>query len=174
MAPVGFIHDKLDIKFLVLYILARAAGPLALTDLLEMTSFDPGVNYFDLCEAMSDLVRTEHVTLNDKGLYAITDKGRENGAVCESSLACSVRYHADRALSKVNSSLRRDAQVRASLIPRAGGSYTLKLVLEDEYDAVMTLELIVSEREEAKKMARRFKEDAETLFHRVVGFLLEE
>ncbi len=174
MAPAGFIHDKLDIKFLVLYIMARAAGPLTLTDLLEMTSFDPGVNYFELCEAMSDLVRTEHLTLDGEDRYSITDKGRENGAVCESSLACSVRYHADRALSKVNAVLRRDAQVRASLIPRAGGSYTLKLVLEDEYDAVMTLELIVAEREQAKQMARRFKADAEALFHQVVGFLLEE
>ncbi|MBR2667793.1 MAG: DUF4364 family protein [Oscillospiraceae bacterium] len=174
MAPGGFIHDKLDIKFLVLYLMARAAGPLTLTELLEMTSFDPGVNYFDLCEALSDLVRTEHLTLDGEGRYDITDKGRENGAVCESSLACSVRYHADRALSKVNAALRRDAQVRASLIPRTGGNYTLKLVLEDEYDAVMTLELIVTDRKEAEKMARRFKADAETLFHRVVAFLLEE
>ena len=81
MAPGGFIHDKLDIKFLVLYLMARAAGPLTLTELLEMTSFDPGVNYFDLCEALSDLVRTEHLTLDGEGRYDITDKGRENGAV---------------------------------------------------------------------------------------------
>ena len=56
-------------------------------------------------------------------LYTITDKGRRNGEICESSLAFSVRKKCDRNLAKVNAVLRRNAQVRSELLPRRmGGS----------------------------------------------------
>ena len=40
---MGFIHDKLDIKFLILYLMARVAGPVDFTILADLTFCDDGV-----------------------------------------------------------------------------------------------------------------------------------
>ena len=45
MAPIGFIQNELDLKFLVLYIMARTAGPITFLQLLE------GVRNSQICES---------------------------------------------------------------------------------------------------------------------------
>ena len=90
MAKAGFIHDKLDIKFLVLYLMARVASPVDFSTLADLTFCDDGVEYFDFAAALAELVDTGHLELKDDK-YSITEKGRRNGKICESSLAYSVR-----------------------------------------------------------------------------------
>ena len=109
MARVGFIHDKLDIKFLVLYIMSRVVAPIDMPTLADLTMCDEGVDYFAFAEAVHELVDTEHLVL-EEDRYAITDKGRKNGAICESSLPYSIRVKCDKNVAKLNSRLRRDAQ----------------------------------------------------------------
>ena len=87
----GFIHDKLEIKFLILYITARVIEPIPFDTVWDLAMCDEGVDYFDFAECLSDLVRTEHLTLSADGLYAITDKGLRNSRICESSRTYTVR-----------------------------------------------------------------------------------
>ena len=79
----GFIHDKLEIKFLILYITARVIEPIPFDTVWDLAMCDEGVDYFDFAECLSDLVRTEHLTLSADGLYAITDKGLRKSRICE-------------------------------------------------------------------------------------------
>ena len=87
----GFIHDKLEIKFLILYITARVIEPIPFDTVWDLAMCDEGVDYFDFSECLADLVKTGHLTLSEDGLYAITDKGLRNSRICESSLPYSVR-----------------------------------------------------------------------------------
>ena len=82
MAKAGFIHDKLDIKFLVLYLMARVASPVDFSTLADLTFCDDGVEYFDFAAALAELVDTGHLELKDDK-YSITEKGRRNGKICE-------------------------------------------------------------------------------------------
>ena len=129
---MGFIHDKLDIKFLILYLMARVAGPVDFTTLADLTFCDDGVEYFDFAESVAELVSTGHLAV-EGDLYTITDKGRRNGEICESSLAFPCEK-CDRNLAKVNAVLRRNAQVRSELLPREDGGVTLRLILDDDRD----------------------------------------
>lgn len=63
----GFIHDKLEIKFLILYITARVIEPIPFDTVWDLAMCDEGVDYFDFAECLSDLVRTEHLTLSADG-----------------------------------------------------------------------------------------------------------
>ena len=85
MAKYGFIHDKLDIKMLVLYLLDRAAGPISPDLLTELSLRHNGVEYFDLIEATAELVTSGHLRLDRDG-YSITEKGRDNTVYCETSI----------------------------------------------------------------------------------------
>ena len=74
MAGQGFIHDKLELKFLILYIAARVIEPIPFDTMLDLTMCDDAVDYFDFTECLRDLVDTEHLTLSQDGLYSITEK----------------------------------------------------------------------------------------------------
>lgn len=42
----SFIHDKLEIKFLILYIAARVSEPIPIEGMQELTLCDSGIDYF--------------------------------------------------------------------------------------------------------------------------------
>lgn len=173
MSRTGFIHDKLDIKFLVLYLMARVASPVDFPTLADLTFCDDGVEYFDFAESVAELVDTEHLTLED-GKYSITDKGRRNGKICESSLAYSVRRKCDQNLARVNGVLRRDAQVRTELLPREDGGVTLRLILDDDKGNIMTLDMLTVSPDQADRLAEKFRAEPEKLYHGILQVLLEE
>ena len=121
MGEHGFIRDMLDVKVLILYVMNQAEKPLTIQNIYELCYQDDRLTYFDVCEAVPQLVATGHIEEQEGGLYAITEKGRRDGAACESSLPYSVRRKSNLNLAKVNGVLRRNAQVRAQILPRDEG-----------------------------------------------------
>ena len=174
MAGPGFIHDKLEIKFLILYIAARIIEPIPFDTVLDLTMCDDAIDYFDFSECLADLVKTEHLTLSEEGLYGITDKGLRNSAICESSLPYSVRLRCDRNLEVWNRKLRRKSQIKSSWDQRNDGVYTLKLSLDDDMGSVMDLRLMVPREDMAKLLAERFRKSPEKLYGKIMELLLTE
>lgn len=170
MGEFGFISDKLEIKFLILYIAARVVGPVPFEVLQDLSMCDGGVDYFGFSECLADLVRTEHLTLED-GLYAITEKGRRNSAICETSLPYSVRMQVEQNLVRCNEQLKRRALVGADLQPREAGGYEVTLTLSDELDELMRLKLLVTRQDMALDLQKRFREHAEELYSKILADL---
>lgn len=168
---VGFIRDKLEIKFLILYIAARVSEPLPLEGMQELTMCDDGIDYFDFSECLNDLVKTEHLKLSDDGRYGITAKGLRNSEICESSLPYSVRLRVDKNISAYNKMLLRRNQVQSRVTPRDNGTFTVTLLLRDDVDCVMDLELAVATEEMAKDLAERFKKNPEKLYSGILTAL---
>ena len=77
MARLGFIHEKLDIKILILFILRRLPGEVEPETLCELCQCDGGIDYFDYSDCLSDLIETGHIKETPTG-YTITDKGAKN------------------------------------------------------------------------------------------------
>ncbi|QNL45526.1 DUF4364 family protein [Oscillibacter hominis] len=172
VAGFGFIRDKLEIKFLILYIADRVIEPIPFDTVLELTLCDDGIDYFDFSDCLADLVRTGHLTLSEDGLYAITDKGRRNSEICASSLPYSVRIRTDKNVSICNQKLRRKSQVKASTSRRPNGTYTVTLSLSDDVGSVMELDLMVPREEMAQEVENRFRTNPEGLYSALLGTLL--
>lgn len=118
---IAFIQDKLEIKFLILYIVSRLTEPVDGADLQDMTMCDEGIDYFDYAECLGDLVKTEHLRVTEDGQYIITEKGRRNSGICESSLPYSVRQLSDRHIAAWNKAAVRRQQVQGRVTPRETG-----------------------------------------------------
>lgn len=170
MSRTGFIQNELDLKLLVLYIMARAAAPITFLQLLDLALCDAGVDYFSLTEAVNHLVETEHLA-QEGDLYSITDKGRRNSEICESSLPYSVRMHCDENLVRVNDAIRRQAQVQADVSDNEDGTCTLHLRLDDVGTPLLQLELLTPSRPQAAAMAHRFQSDPTALYYHIVTLL---
>ena len=159
----GFIHDKLEIKFLILYITARVIEPIPFDTVWDLAMCDEGVDYFDFSECL---------TLSADGLYAITDKGLRNSQICESSLPYSVRLRCDKNLSACNRHLRRKSQVKASTEKRPNGTYTVRLELSDDMGSVMDLRLAIPREDMAAMLTERFQKSPERLYGEIMRALM--
>ncbi|MBR2484285.1 MAG: DUF4364 family protein [Oscillospiraceae bacterium] len=173
MSGWGFVHEKLDIKFLILYVMARVTEPVPFEDVLELSMCDDGFGYFDFSDCLAELVSTEHILLQD-GLYTITEKGERNSAICESSLAYPVRVRADKKIRDFNERLRRRSLVRASITERENGTFTVSLSFSDDVANLMSLEMMVPQKEQAEALVRRFEKSPAEVYGTLIANLLYE
>ena len=170
----GFIHDKLEIKFLILYIAARVIEPIPFDTVLDLTMCDDAIGYFDFSECLNDLVKTEHLTLSEDGLYAITEKGIRNSRICETSLPYSVRLRCDKNLDVWNRKLRRKSQVKGSFEKRLNGTYTVKLSLDDDMGSLMDMKLMCPREDMSKLLVEHFKKSPEKVYSKLMEMLLKD
>ena len=173
MARTGFIQNELDLKLLVLYIMSRTAAPVTFNQLLDVALCDAGVDYFSLTEVVGHLVETGHLEQTGQ-VYAITEKGRRNSEICESSLPYSVRMHCDENLGKLNGALKRAAQVQTGVEPHPDGTCTVRLFFADDGGPLMELKFLYPSQEKGRALAERFQETPEAFYHDLMTFLSEE
>ena len=69
MGRLGFIHEKLDIEILILYILRRLPGTVDPETLAELCQCDSGVGYFDYSDCLAELVDRGHRELPIRADY---------------------------------------------------------------------------------------------------------
>ena len=172
MERFGFIHEKLDIKILILYILRRLPDAIAPETLSELTLFDDGISYFDYSDCLSELTETGHIA-EDDGRYRITEKGERNGAVIENSLPYSVRARADSLLAPVAAKMRRDSMIIASHDTDADGNMSVTLSLSDGVGEIISMKMLVSGAEQAEKIEKKFRERAEDIYNGLISALSE-
>ena len=170
MARFGFIHDKLDIKLLVLYIMDRVAAPIDFTTLTDLALCDNGVDYFQFAEAAAELLESGHLT-QDGEFYAVTDKGRRTCSAGESSLSPVVRRRCDQRLAPLNQALKRKAQVRAELRPRSDG-YDVCLMMDDDQGSLFSLTLLAPSQEDGQRIADRFLRHPDRIYNGILGILM--
>ena len=170
MSRMGFIQSDLDLKLLVLYIMSRVAAPITFLQLLELALCDAGVDYFSLTQAVDHMVSTGHLDKEEDRLV-ITERGRRNSEICQSSLPYSVRLRCDENLVKVNDALMREAQVQTDLLPNDDGTCTVRLFLADDSSPLMELKLLAPSMAQGEALSARFKEAPEQLYHQIMGLL---
>lgn len=170
MSPLGFIQNDLDLKLLVLYIMDRAIGPITFIQLFELALCDAGVDYFSLTQAVDHMVETGQLT-REGDRYAITDKGRRNSRICESSLPRSVRQHCDYNLIQVNEALRQEAQISTRIMEGNNGTANLCLSLEDNTSPLFNLTLFSPTRAQAEQWERTFQADPYALYLNLIKLL---
>ncbi|MGI6013822.1 MAG: DUF4364 family protein [Oscillospiraceae bacterium] len=172
MDRFGFIHDKLDIKILILFILRRLPDRVDENTLADLVLCDDGISYFDYTDCIADLVANDHVTEEDS-YYRITEKGSKNCEMIESSLPYTVRATAENKLAPVVAAMRRSAMIKATHEENPNGGCTVTLSMSDGVGEIISLRLLTSCEEQAKHIEKNFRSDAEGYYTRIVELLAE-
>ena len=76
MQRLGFIHDMMDVKVLILYVMSRVNYPVTIQQIYELCYQDECLSYFDVCTAVPEMVNSLHLQLLENDCYAITEKGK--------------------------------------------------------------------------------------------------
>lgn len=167
----GFIHGELEQKILILYVLSRLAEPAPFETVLDLSLCDDGINYFDFTQRLRELSETGHIS-EDGGRYAITDKGRRTSEICEEELPYTIRRHCDERARECNRKMKRQEQVRAWVRTRPNGTFTVRMILDDDIGNLMDLQVVAPQRELAETLSERFQRNPERIYTRLMNLLM--
>ena len=174
MQRLGFIHDMLDVKVLILFVMARVSYPVNIQQIYELCYQDDCLSYFDVCTAVPEMVKSGHLKELDNDNYEITEKGRADGSLTEDSIAYTVKCKADNAVNRFNRQIRRSSFVKTQIIPRESGDYSVIMALDDEAGNLMTLELMAPNQRQAVRLGKLFEKKAEAVYNLTMAELLDE
>ena len=168
----GFIHEKIEIKILILFILSRMREPVTFEVLTELAMCDDGISYFDFAESVAELVRTEHLLFEDNK-YSLTPKGMRNGEITESSLPYSVRMKAEAGATGLRAALSRNSMIKTSRDCGSEGVCTVKLSLSDGIGDIVTMELFAANEQQAQALENGFRKNAEKVYNALIRMMLQ-
>ena len=174
MQRLGFIHDMMDVKVLILYVMSRVNYPVTVQQIYELCYQDDCLSYFDVCTAVPEMVASLHLQEVDNDCYEITPKGKETGVLTQDSIAFTVRHRAENAVNRFNRQIRRSSFVKTQIIPRENGDFSVIMALDDEVGNLMTLELMAPNQRQAVRLGRLFEKKAETIYNLTMTELLDE
>lgn len=168
----GFIHEQIEVKVLILFIMRRLSKPVSLEVLTNLALCDDGISYFDVIECLSNLVETNHLSLENE-IYSLTPKGDRNGEILEKNLPYSVKTRAEAATTMARASINRDAMIVTEKDAIDDGGYKVKFSLSDGIGDIMSMELFAVNERQATTLEKSFRKDAEKIYHAIVKMLVE-
>ncbi len=171
---LGFIHDMMDVKVLVLFVMTRVQYPVTMQEVYELCYQDDCVSYFDVFAAIEQMVKSGHLKKVKDDTYEITEKGRHDGDLTADSIAFTVKQKAENAVNRYNRKIRRSSFVKTQVIPRESGDYSVVVALDDEQSNLMTLELMAPDQRQAVKLSKLLEKKAEMIYNLTMTELLDE
>ena len=166
------LHEKLDIKILILFILRRLPDAVSKEDLSELALRDGNVGYFEYADCLAELVDSGHVEQNGN-FYKITECGAHNCEVVESSLPYTIRTSLEKHIAPVAEEMRRRAMIKTSYETDETGCRAY-LSLSDGLGKIFDLQILCGGEEQAKAIKENFRQNAELLYTKIMELLLKK
>ena len=170
----GFIHDILDVKLLILYVMSLVEEPVTAQTIYELCYQDECLSYFDVQEAVPQMVETGHLEKQEDEHYVITDKGRETVEITHDSIAFPVKHRAKIAVERLNRTNKREQFIRTDIQKKENGEYSVLMGLDDFQGQLMNLELTMPSLQQARRLEAAYRKNAEAVYQSVMVGLLEE
>lgn len=172
MDHFGFIHEKMDIKILILYVLDQLPGPVDSLTLSDLVFCDDGIGYFDYSDCLAELVELAQIT-EENGTYQITEEGHRNVDAVGSTLPYSVRSKARKVTAPLAERMRRAAMIKAQHHAQEDGTYLVELAVSDGVSDILSMSIMAPTEALAETMEKTFRRNAESIYHDVVRILSE-
>lgn len=121
MEQHGFIQDMLDVKVLILFVMAKLSYPVTLQTIYELCYQDDKLSYFDVSVAVPQMVQSGHLQQLPDDTYVITDKGREHEEITCDAIAYPVMQRALMAVQRYNTRIQRKGLIETKIEPGGNG-----------------------------------------------------
>ena len=174
MQRLGFIHDMMDVKVLILFVMSKVNYPVSTQEIYELCYQDECLSYFDVCTAIPQMITSGHLAEVSADQFEITAKGRETCELTADSIAFTVKQRAENAVAKYNRQIRRSSYVKTQVIPREAGDFSVIMALDDEVGNLMTLELVAPDQRQAVRLGKLFEKKAEMVYNLTMAELLDD
>lgn len=162
-------------KLVVLYVLNHTEQELTNSQLSEFVLTQPATNYFQLQQAISELVEgglIEKRTAANSTYYKITPDG-VNTIVCfEDDLSAELKLDVKEFLKSTGSNTRRAIQTPADYHLTQNGSYSVRCQILEKKLTLVDLNITVPSLEAAEAVCQNWPEKYQAIYDKIMEELL--
>ena len=169
----GGLRNRSEIRLLVCYLLSAIDAPVEKDVLVNAVIGEGLANFFELNEAIDELLHTGNVQTADGDAEAltVTDDGRHSAELLETTLPRSVREQAVNATLRLMKLARNRRQNHVQIDALPDGGCNVTFLLEDEKTEWMRLTVYVADRLQAETVRSNFLEDPVRLYASILDAL---
>lgn len=176
IAPGG-LREQTEIKLLVCYLLKSLDKPLSRNQINEILQEYPIANYFEVNQAMSDLIKNGNIISKlegDEEILQITGQTKFDVATIERSLPRSIREKAVNAALKIMTRERIKKESNVEITELESGGYHVTFTVNDVNTELLKLTIYVSDRSQIEIVKRNFYNDAVSIYSNIISSLTVE
>ncbi|MEF9852536.1 MAG: DUF4364 family protein [Hydrogenoanaerobacterium sp.] len=159
----GGLKKGYEIKILLCFLLQNIKEKLTLSQINEALLKRGLVNYFELADAMSELLESGHIiicdtTKNDEERYSLTSLGEKTSVEFSGTLPAAVR---EKALESARNILERQKNAAENIvtIDKVKDGYMVNMIISDIGSDLLNLSVFMPTETEAEAVKRQFVRD---------------
>ncbi|MCH5190266.1 MAG: DUF4364 family protein [Oscillospiraceae bacterium] len=171
---LGGLRNRDDIRLLVCYLLKSVDSPMTRQMLNEAMQEDGLANYFEVGQAIEELLKTANITADIVGedeVISVTQKGREAAEMLETSLPRTVREKAVNSAIRLITKARVERENKIEVTKEENGGYTITFTLFDKNTQFMKLSVYVCDSLQLEQVKQNFINDPVKVYSTIITSL---
>lgn len=171
---LGGLRNRDDIRLLVCYLLKSVDSPMTRQMLNEAMQEDGLANYFEVGQAIEELLKTANITADIVGedeVISVTQKGREAAEMLETSLPRTVREKAVNSAIRLLTKARVERDNKIEVTKEENGGYTITFTLFDKNTQFMKLSVYVCDSLQLEQVKQNFINDPVKVYSTIITSL---
>lgn len=171
---LGGLRNRDDIRLLVCYLLKSVDSPMTRQMLNEAMQEDGLANYFEVGQAIEELLKTANITadiMGDEEVITVTQKGREAAEMLQTSLPRTVRERAVNSAIRLITKARVERENKIEVKKEENGGYTITFTLFDKNTQFMKLSVYVCDSLQLEQVKQNFINDPVKVYSTIITSL---
>lgn len=164
----GGLRNTTQIKILVEYVIESLKDSITSEMMVEAIITNNLANYFEVSQAISDLIENGCISVNDEMLLCLTDKGSESLKELVGVLPATVKERAISAAAAIQLKYRNEGSNKAVIVKSGEGYNVICNVLHNDAP-VMSLTLYTTDFTQAENIKIKFMEDPAKIYATVIS-----
>ena len=161
-------------KVLILYLLNKINNEIKNDNLYNIVSLSEDINYFYYQELITDLKNNNliiFISQDDCNLLKLSSEGKQAYELTKSLLPGLLKLKADTVLKEQIPNIEEESSVISEFIPKDGNNYTIKCKVIEKNETIFEISLYAGSRENAKQIADNWKNNANSIYPKVIELL---
>ncbi len=171
---LGGLRNRDDIRLLICYLLKSVDSPMTRQMLNEAMQEDGLANYFEVGQAIEELLKTANITadiMGEEEVISVTEKGREAAEMLQTSLPKTVREKAVNSAIRLITKARVERDNKIEVIKEENGGYTITFTLSDKNTQFMKLSVYVVDSLQLEQVKQNFINDPVKVYSTIITSL---
>lgn len=159
----GGLRNKTNIRILLCYVLSETELAINKNELLSTFSENGSINWFELSEAIDDLIEKGEFKENNENIE-ITEKGKQVAEALYTDVPVSTRENAVEAVLKINAKKIAKENYGTEIKKNSDGTSTVFLFAGSKENKTDEIKLIMPDTLTATKIKNNFEENPSEVF----------
>lgn len=173
MNSENYVFDK---KLIVLFVLKETKTSLSIDQITKLCSEFEDINYFDICIYVEELKKSGYVIesfQDNKSYYSLTETGTDILSELLELVPGINLLNMKNLLKLQIEDYKVDYEIDTNIIPIKADEYKVGCYIKDGSDELINITIYAGDKENAKKISKHWKENANDIYGKIIELMTE-